>query len=190
MQRRTQHGFTLIEIMVVVVILGILAALVVPQIMSRPDQAKVTVAKNDIKAISAALDMYKLDNYSYPSTQQGLEALVRKPSGNPTARNWNPDGYLKRLPVDPWGNSYQYLPPPYTCSSWPTTAARATSRASRRWCASPPATRRRATGTPTATSSACRWIRGAIPIHTWRRAASAPSTFIRWVPTADRTAAN
>ncbi|HTN31482.1 MAG TPA: type II secretion system major pseudopilin GspG [Pseudomonas sp.] len=111
MQRRTQHGFTLIEIMVVVVILGILAALVVPQIMSRPDQAKITVAKNDIKAISAALDMYKLDNYSYPSTQQGLEALVRKPSGNPTARNWNPDGYLKRLPVDPWGNSYQYLAP-------------------------------------------------------------------------------
>ena len=111
MQRRTQHGFTLIEIMVVVVILGILAALVVPQIMSRPDQAKVTVAKNDIKAISAALDMYKLDNYSYPSTQQGLEALVRKPSGNPTARNWNPDGYLKRLPVDPWGNPYQYLAP-------------------------------------------------------------------------------
>ena len=111
MQRRTQHGFTLIEIMVVVVILGILAALVVPQIMSRPDQAKVTVAKNDIKAISAALDMYKLDNYSYPSTQQGLEALVSKPSGSPTPRNWNPDGYLKRLPVDPWGNPYQYLSP-------------------------------------------------------------------------------
>lgn len=111
MQRRTQHGFTLIEIMVVVVILGILAALVVPQIMSRPDQAKVTVAKNDIKAISAALDMYRLDNHSYPSTQQGLEALVRKPSGNPAPRNWNPDGYLKRVPVDPWGNPYQYLSP-------------------------------------------------------------------------------
>ena len=111
MQQRKQRGFTLIEIMVVVVILGILAALVVPQIMSRPDQAKVTVARNDIKAISAALDMFKLDNYSYPSTQQGLEALVRKPSGSPTARNWNPDGYLKRLPVDPWGNPYQYLAP-------------------------------------------------------------------------------
>ncbi len=106
-----QRGFTLIEIMVVVVILGILAALVVPQIMSRPDQAKVTVAKGDIKAISAALDMYKLDNHSYPNTQQGLEALVRKPSGNPPARNWNPDGYLKRMPVDPWGNPYQYLAP-------------------------------------------------------------------------------
>lgn len=106
-----QHGFTLIEIMVVVVILGILAALVVPQIMSRPDQAKVTVAKGDIRAISAALDMYRLDNNRYPTTQQGLEALVEKPSGNPQPRNWNPDGYLKRLPVDPWGNPYQYLSP-------------------------------------------------------------------------------
>lgn len=106
-----QHGFTLIEIMVVVVILGILAALVVPQIMSRPDQAKVTVAKGDIRAISAALDMYRLDNNRYPTTQQGLEALVEKPSGSPQPRNWNPDGYLKRLPVDPWGNPYQYLSP-------------------------------------------------------------------------------
>src|SRR5690606_12232416 len=76
LQRRTQGGFTLIEIMVVVVILGILAALVVPQVMSRPEQAKVTVAKGDIKAVAAALDMYKLDNFAYPSTQQGLEALV------------------------------------------------------------------------------------------------------------------
>lgn len=97
--------------MVVVVILGILAALVVPQVMSRPDQAKVTVAKGDIKAIGAALDMYKLDNNAYPSTQQGLDALVHKPSGNPQPRNWNKDGYLKRLPVDPWGNPYQYLQP-------------------------------------------------------------------------------
>jgi general secretion pathway protein G len=106
-----QQGFTLIEIMVVVVILGILAALVVPQVMSRPDQAKITVAQGDIKGISSALDMYKLDNHSYPSTQQGLEALVKKPSGNPAAKNWNKDGYLKRLPVDPWGNEYQYLSP-------------------------------------------------------------------------------
>lgn len=110
MQRR-QSGFTLIEIMVVVVILGILAALVVPQVMSRPDQAKVTVAQGDIKAIAAALDMYRLDNHVYPSTQQGLEALVKKPSGMPAAKNWNKDGYLKRLPVDPWGNPYQYLAP-------------------------------------------------------------------------------
>jgi general secretion pathway protein G len=109
--QRKQRGFTLIEIMVVVVILGILAALVVPQVMNRPDQAKVTVAKGDIKAISAALDMYKLDNYSYPSTQQGLDALVQKPSGNPQPKNWNRDGYLKRVPKDPWGNDYQYLSP-------------------------------------------------------------------------------
>lgn len=109
--RAKQRGFTLIEVMVVVVILGILAALVVPQVMSRPDQAKVTVAKGDIKAIAAALDMYKLDNFSYPSTQQGLEALVSRPSGSPQPRNWNADGYLKRLPKDPWGNEYQYLAP-------------------------------------------------------------------------------
>ena len=108
---RKQGGFTLIEIMVVVVILGILAALVVPQVMNRPDQAKVTVAKGDIKAIGAALDMYKLDNYAYPSTQQGLDALVEKPGGNPQPKNWNRDGYLKRVPKDPWGNEYQYLSP-------------------------------------------------------------------------------
>lgn len=111
MQRRKQSGFTLIEIMVVVVILGILAALVVPQIMNRPEQAKVTVAKGDIKAIAAALDMYKLDNFAYPSTQQGLEALVEKPTGNPQPKNWNRDGYLKQVPQDPWGNPYQYLSP-------------------------------------------------------------------------------
>ena len=110
MQQR-QQGFTLIEIMVVVVILGILAALVVPQVMGRPDQAKVTAAQNDIRAIGAALDMYRLDNHVYPSTQQGLEALVKKPSGMPAAKNWNKDGYLKRLPVDPWDNPYQYLAP-------------------------------------------------------------------------------
>ncbi|GLZ85560.1 type II secretion system protein G [Metapseudomonas resinovorans] len=109
--RRSQSGFTLIEIMVVVVILGILAALVVPQVMNRPDQAKVTVAKGDIKAIGAALDMYKLDNFAYPSTQQGLEALVSRPSGNPPPKNWSKDGYLKKLPIDPWGNPYQYLSP-------------------------------------------------------------------------------
>ena len=109
--KQRQAGFTLIEIMVVVVILGILAALVVPQVMSRPDQAKVTVAQTDITAIGAALDMYKLDNGAYPSTQQGLDALVKKPGGNPQPKNWNSDGYLKKLPVDPWGNPYQYLSP-------------------------------------------------------------------------------
>lgn len=129
LQRRQQSGFTLIEIMVVVVILGILAALVVPQVMSRPDQAKVTVAKGDIKAIAAALDMYKLDNFAYPSTQQGLEALVKKPTGNPQPKNWNKDGYLKKLPVDPWGNPYQYLAPgtkgPFDLYSWAPTARKA-----------------------------------------------------------------
>ncbi|MGE8344321.1 type II secretion system major pseudopilin GspG [Pseudomonas helleri] len=107
----TQRGFTLIEIMVVVVIIGVLGAIVVPQFMSRPDQAKVTAARTDIQAISTALEMYRLDTFNYPSTQQGLDALVTRPSGTPLARNWNPQGYLKSLPVDPWGTPYQYLNP-------------------------------------------------------------------------------
>ena len=107
----TQRGFTLIEIMVVVVIIGVLGAIVVPQFMSRPDQAKVTAAHTDIQAISTALEMYRLDTFNYPSTQQGLEALVTRPTGTPLARNWNPQGYLKSLPVDPWGTPYQYLNP-------------------------------------------------------------------------------
>jgi general secretion pathway protein G len=107
----TQRGFTLIEIMVVVVIIGVLGAIVVPQFMSRPDQAKVTAAKIDIQAIATALEMYRLDNFAYPSTQQGLEALTKRPSGLPAARNWNPQGYLKNMPVDPWGTPYQYLNP-------------------------------------------------------------------------------
>ena len=107
----TQRGFTLIEIMVVMVIIGVLGAIVVPQFMSRPDQAKVTAAHTDIQAISTALEMYRLDTFNYPSTQQGLEALVTRPSGTPLARNWNPQGYLKSLPVDPWGTPYQYLNP-------------------------------------------------------------------------------
>lgn len=108
---KSQRGFTLIEIMVVVVIIGILGAIVVPQFMSRPDQAKVTATKTDIQAIATALEMYRLDNFQYPSTQQGLEALHKKPSGLPAARNWNTQGYLKSLPVDPWGTPYQYLNP-------------------------------------------------------------------------------
>ena len=106
-----QRGFTLIEIMVVVVIIGVLGAIVVPQFMSRPDQAKVTAAKTDIQAIATSLEMYRLDNAYYPSTQQGLDALVQRPTGTPAARNWNPQGYLKSLPVDPWGTPYQYLNP-------------------------------------------------------------------------------
>lgn len=97
--------------MVVVVIIGVLGAIVVPQFMSRPDQAKVTAAHTDIQAISTALEMYRLDTFNYPSTQQGLEALVTRPTGTPLAKNWNPQGYLKSLPVDPWGTPYQYLNP-------------------------------------------------------------------------------
>ncbi|RMF13740.1 MAG: type II secretion system protein GspG [Gammaproteobacteria bacterium] len=106
-----QSGFTLIEIMVVMVILGLLIAAVAPNILGRADQAKITVAKTDIRNLSNALDMYKLDNFSYPSTDQGLEALVTKPSGFPEPKNWNPGGYIKSLPKDPWGNPYQYLNP-------------------------------------------------------------------------------
>lgn len=106
-----QGGFTLIEIMVVVVILGILAAMVAPKILSRPDQAKVTVARSDIETLSQSLELFRLDNGFYPSTDQGLEALVKKPTVAPEPRNWNPEGYLKRTPLDPWGNPYLYLQP-------------------------------------------------------------------------------
>ena len=109
--RSSQRGFTLIEIMVVVVIIGVLGAIVVPQFMSRPDLAKVTAARTDIQAISTALEMYRLDTLNYPSTQQGLESLTKRPAGTPVAKNWNPQGYLKSLPVDPWGTPYQYLNP-------------------------------------------------------------------------------
>jgi general secretion pathway protein G len=109
--RRLGAGFTLIEIMVVVVILGILAAIIVPRISDEPDKARVTKARQDIRAIEGALQLYKLDNFYYPSTQQGLEALVQKPGGEPPARNWKAGGYLSRLPKDPWGNPYQYLQP-------------------------------------------------------------------------------
>lgn len=110
-QRSTQAGFTLIEIMVVVVILAILAAAVVPRIMDRPDEARITKARQDIRVLESALELYRLDNFNYPSTQQGLEALVRQPSGDPPARNWKNGGYIKALPSDPWGNEYQYLSP-------------------------------------------------------------------------------
>ena len=104
-------GFTLIEIMVVIVILGILAAVVVPRIMDNPDKARIVKAKQDIRAMEGALELYRLDNFNYPSTDQGLEALVSEPSGSPEAKNWKSGGYLKRLPKDPWGNEYQYLSP-------------------------------------------------------------------------------
>lgn len=107
-RQAAQRGFTLIEVMVVVVILGILAAIVVPRIMDRPDTARVTKAQSDIRAIEQALNLYKLDNHAYPSTDEGLEALTQKPSGAP---NWKEGGYIDRLPKDPWNKPYQYLNP-------------------------------------------------------------------------------
>lgn len=106
---RRSAGFTLIEVMVVVVILGILAAIIVPKIMSRPEQARIVKVKQDILAIQSALDLYKLDNGIYPTTDQGLQALVSKPSVPPVPRNWKSDGYLQEVPMDPWGESYQYM---------------------------------------------------------------------------------
>lgn len=106
---RRQSGFTLIEVMVVVVILGILAAVILPKIMSRPEQARIVKVKQDLLAVQSALDLYKLDNGMYPSTDQGLQALVSRPSISPIPRNWKSDGYLQDLPEDPWGQPYQYL---------------------------------------------------------------------------------
>lgn len=106
-----QQGFTLMEILIVVVILSILAVAVVPQFMDKPDEARVARAKSDIQSLNTALSIYKMDNFHYPSSAQGLQALVQKPSGSPEAKNWNPNGYLQKLPQDPWGNDYQYLNP-------------------------------------------------------------------------------
>jgi general secretion pathway protein G len=106
-----QGGFTLIEILVVVVILGILASIIIPKIMTRPEEAKRIKAKMDIKAIETALNLYRLDNDVYPSTEQGLEALVAKPTTGVIPRNWKEDGYLDKVPKDPWGNPYVYLSP-------------------------------------------------------------------------------
>lgn len=108
---RGQRGFTLLEVMVVVVILGILAALVVPKIISRPDEARVIAAKQDIASLMQALKLYRLDNQRYPTTEQGLQALLAKPATAPIPPNWKPGGYIERLPKDPWGGAYQYLNP-------------------------------------------------------------------------------
>jgi general secretion pathway protein G len=113
---RREEGFTLIEIMVVVVILGILAALVAPNVISRIDDAQVSRAKGDIRAIESALQLYRLDNFRYPTTDQGLEALVNQPA-DPSIRNWRKGGYLDKVPVDPWGTPYQYLNPGQSGSS-------------------------------------------------------------------------
>ena len=104
-----EAGFTLIEVMVVIVILGVLAALIVPRVMSRPDEARVVAARQDISSLLQAVKLYRLDNRRYPSTEQGLQALVSKPSSGPLPEKWQP--YLDKLPLDPWGKPYQYLQP-------------------------------------------------------------------------------
>jgi general secretion pathway protein G len=104
-------GFTLIEVMVVVVILGLLAAIIVPKVMSRPDEARVVAAKADLAAITQALKLYRLDNTMYPSTEQGLAALVQRPTTQPAPLNWKQGGYLDRVPKDPWGREYLFLNP-------------------------------------------------------------------------------
>lgn len=108
--RGAARGFTLIEIMVVVIIIGLLAAVIVPQVVGRVDDARISKAKQDIQAFETALTMFRLDNFKYPTTEQGLRALVQQPA-DPTIRNWRPGGYLQRLNKDPWGNDYQYVYP-------------------------------------------------------------------------------
>jgi len=106
-----KSGFTLIEVMVVIAILAILAALIVPKVMSRPDEARVVAAKQDIAALMQALKLYRLDNKRYPTTEQGLQALVVRPGQAPVPDNWKTGGYVEKLPLDPWGKPYQYLNP-------------------------------------------------------------------------------
>jgi len=108
---RRLGGFTLIEVMVVVVILGILAAVLVPKVMDRPEQARITKAKQDIRALESSLNLYKLDNFDYPTTDQGLEALATKPDISPEPPRWKSGGYVDRMPLDPWQQPYQYLNP-------------------------------------------------------------------------------
>lgn len=109
MKARGSAGFTLVEIMVVVVIIGILAVLIVPRVVGRSDDARIAAAKHDVAALMQSLKLYRLDNGRYPTNEQGLQALVAKPQASPAPTNWRP--YLDKLPKDPWGNSYQYLNP-------------------------------------------------------------------------------
>lgn len=111
MHQTAAKGFTLIEVMIVIVILGILAALIVPKIIGRPDEARVIAAKQDISSLLQALKLYRLDNQRYPTTDQSLQALVVKPTTAPLPPNWKNGGYIERLPKDPWGNQYRYLNP-------------------------------------------------------------------------------
>jgi general secretion pathway protein G len=112
-KKRDDRGFTLIELMVVIVILGILAGLIIPRIMGRPDEARRAKARMQLESLETALKLYKLDNGSYPITEQGLQALVEQPSVAPAAKNWRQDGYLEKnkVPKDPWGNDFVYISP-------------------------------------------------------------------------------
>ena len=109
LRQRLQAGFTLVELMVVLVIIGVLAALIVPNVMDRADVARVTAARTDVCNLMQALKLYRLDNQRYPTAEQGLKALIAKPTAAPVPSNWKP--YLEKLPNDPWGRPYQYLSP-------------------------------------------------------------------------------
>ena len=110
-ENRGDEGFSLLELMVVVVILSILALVIVPRVIDRPDQARAARAQTDIASISSAVKLFRLDNFRYPTTEQGLQALVTKPTSAPVPENWAKNGYMDRLPIDPWGREYQYLQP-------------------------------------------------------------------------------
>ena len=108
---RKQSGFTLIEVIVVLVILGILASIVAPNVIGNVDKSRVVKAKQELRALESALQIYRVDNFKYPSTDQGLQALVEKPTSGAEAKNWQKGGYLPKLPKDPWQNDYQYISP-------------------------------------------------------------------------------
>jgi general secretion pathway protein G len=111
LRRPSEAGFSLLELMVVVVIMSILALVIMPRVINRPDQARVSRAISDLAVLQSAVNLYKLDNFRYPTTEQGLQALIKAPSAEPLAQNWAQNGYIDRLPKDPWGAEYQYLRP-------------------------------------------------------------------------------